>query len=396
MTQSQAATADDRPAVAALAPLVLTIFSGFLAVGLPLPILSLQVHDVLGFDAVTAGWIVGLQSFATIATRQVAGSISDAHGPKRAVLVGLPLASLAGCAYAFSTFVPDRPVALAILIAGRLMLGFAESLFLTGCMAWGIARVGARRTGKVMAWQGIAMFAALGLGGPVGIAIMQQWGFVGIALVAILLPLLGLAVACGITPAFSAAGERVPFYRVIGLVWRYGVVLFLASMPYATLTAFVALYFASRGWSSAGFALTGFGAGYIVVRLFFAHLPDRLGGGPVAAVSIVIEALGQLILWLAPDPWTALAGATLTGIGFSLVFPALGVEALKRVAPQSRGMAVAGYIAFLDLALGLTSPLAGLLIQLSGAPAVFLAGALKCLLAVVLTFGFARNARVPA
>jgi hypothetical protein len=56
-------------------------------------------------------------------------------------------------------------------------------------------------------------------------------------------------------------------------------------------------------------------------------LPDRFGGARVAFVSIVVEACGQILLWLAHTPAIAFAGAIMTGPGFSLVFPAFGVGA---------------------------------------------------------------------
>jgi len=52
----------------------------------------------------------------------------------------------------------------------------------------------------------------------------------------------------------------------------------------------------------------------------------------------------------------ALAGAFVTGLGCALVFPALGVEALKRVLPANRGSAMGAFVVFLDIAYGFAGP----------------------------------------
>ncbi|MDX3905483.1 MAG: MFS transporter [Pigmentiphaga sp.] len=373
-----------------LLPLVAIVFSGFLAVGLPLPAMPLHVNGVLGYSPLVVGWVIGLQPLATILTRKFAGSYVDRHGPKQAVLVGLPMAAVAGLLYVVSALLTPSSLSLAILVLGRILMGPAESLFLTGTMTWGIGRVGPHRTGLVMSWQGIAMFAALGLGAPAGVAIMQAMDFLAVGLATIAFPLAGLAVAACVPPVPVPGGSRpqASFLRVIGLIWRQGAALSLASAPFAVLTAFVVLYFANRGWHGAGLAMTGFAAGYILVRLFFGRLPDQLGGRRVAAVSLVIEALGQLLLWMAPTPAFALAGATLTGVGFSLVFPSMGVEAMRRVPPESRGVAVGGFLAFVDVTSAVTGPLAGLLIGAYGYPAAFLAGLVACLVSfAAVVFG---------
>ena len=132
------------------------------------------------------------------------------------------------------------------------------------------------------------------------------------------------------------------------------------------------------------------------MRLFFADLPDRLGGIRVCAVSLTIELVGQAVLWLAPSSAAALVGAALTGVGFSLVFPAMGVEATRRVAAQMRGRAVGNFIAFFDIAIGATGPLAGMLVASWGYPPIFLAGALACVLALLALRALAAHGAGPA
>src|SRR5947208_10037890 len=80
----------------------------------------------------------------------------------------------------------------------------------------------------------------------------------------------------------------------------------------------------------------------------------------------------------------ALAGAALTGFGFSLVYPGFGVEAVRRVPAQSRGLAMGAYTAFLDLAQGLASPALGLIAASTTLNVVFIASAVTVLCAALV------------
>jgi predicted MFS family arabinose efflux permease len=130
--------------------------------------------------------------------------------------------------------------------------------------------------------------------------------------------------------------------------------------------------------------MTAFGIGFIFVRVVLGSLPDKMSGYRVALSSLIVEATGQAILWGAHQEIVALTGALVTGLGCALVFPALGVEALKRVLPANRGSAMGAFVAFLDIAYGLSGPAAGVIAGQFGYAAVYLFGAVCAILGAAL------------
>jgi MFS family permease len=371
-----------------IAPFVLVIFFSYLTVGMPLAAIPLQVHDVLGFGNLTVGIAVGIQSLATLLTRQFAGILCDRRGAKFGVVLGAAGAILAGAIYLAATLgTSGAYLSLAVLLAARLVSGLAESLVMTGSLAWAIGVAGAQNTGKVMVWVGIGMYAAIAFGSPIGIQLMtRQGGFGGFAAVAggtIVFSMLATAIAAFIPPVAPHGGERLSFLSVVGRIAPFGAGLALATIAFSAIGTFAALDFQSKGWSGAGFVLTGFGVAYVFTRMIFGGWPDRFGGARVAAWSLLVECAGQLLLWLAPTPAMAFAGAILTGIGFSLVFPSLGIEAVRRVPPASRGAALGAYVAFFDVGFGLAGPITGIIAGAFGYPSVFAAGALGTAVAML-------------
>lgn len=370
-----------------LLPLTMAVFIAFLTLGMQLPVLPLYLHDSLGMGTLVVGLVIGSEFAAALLTRAWAGNFADMRGPKKAVVAGTVAAASSGLAYLVSLAFADAPeVAVWVLLAGRILLAFGQSLIVTGSMGWGIGLVGPQNAGKVMAWNGIAIYAAYAFGAPLGVAVSAQWGFHGIAVSAVFIPLLALGIVAGVNGVAPAAQRRTSFYKVLGAVWVPGTGLALSSVGFGLITAFIALLFAARGWDNASAAFTAFGVAFIAARLLFGHLPDRIGGAKVALVSVIIEAVGQLLIWGSDAAAGAWLGAALTGFGYSLAFPGFGVEALRRAPPQTRSLAMGAYAAFLDLALGLTSPLAGALAGAWGIGSVYLAGAVTVGLSVFVAW----------
>jgi MFS family permease len=374
------------PVAVILLPVMAAVLAGFLVIGAALPVLPLHVNKDLGFGTFMVGLVAGAQFAASLVSRVWSGSYSDAKGGKRGVVVGLVTAVIAGLLYLLSlTFEGSPAVSVAILLAGRAVLGGAESFVITGGVSWGLALVEPRHAGKVIAWIGTAMFAALAFGGPFGTMLFASYGFTAIGLATAILPLLVLLFLLRApSPAPLPRTVRSSIGSVIGSVWLPGLGAALASIGYCAVLAFSSLLYAGRDWQPIWLAFTTFGAALIIARMIAGHLPDRFGGARIALLFVLVQAAGLALMGLAGDAITASAGAALAGLGYSLVYPGLGVEAVRRVSAENRGLAMGIYTAFLDIAMAIGSPALGWIAGREGLGAVFVAGAAVTLCAAVI------------
>jgi len=343
--------------------IVVATFACYLTIGMPFATLPGFVHGRLGYGAVTAGLAISVQYVATLLTRPRAGRMADTAGPKTAVLYGL-----AGCAASGVLLVGAALagqvawLSLVLLLAGRLTLGFGESCVATGAIAWGIGRVGPARTAQVISWNGIATYGAIAIGAPLGVAVERKVGFAAVGAITVAIAAAGWLFAYTRRPAAVIHGQRVPFGRVLSHILPYGIGLALGSVGFGAIAAFITLFYSSRHWPDATAALTAFGLCFVGSRLAFVRAIDRYGGLRVALISFSVECAGLFLLARAGSPHVALLATALSGLGFALIFPSLGVEAITAMPAQSRGAALGGYSAFLDLALGATGPVMGALV----------------------------------
>lgn len=345
----------------------------YLAIGLPLATLPAFVHLRMGFSAMLAGLVISMQSVATFITRPWAGRISDHKGAKPAVLWGLATCTASGGFLLAAAALHRYPWAsYGVIVLSRLALGVGESLGSTGATLWGIASAGPTHTARVISYNGVSTFGALAIGAPLGVVLEQHFGLTAIGLVTIFVGAASFAMAMRKPPIMATHGEPLPFKHVLMRVVPHGMGLALGGLGYSVLATFVTLYYASRHWSGAALCLTAFGAAFIVARLSFIHTIERYGGFPVAMVCLTVESAGVFLLWRSSAEWMAFAGAAIAGLGYSLVFPALGVEAVRRVPVHNRGTALSVYTVFSDVSFFLVGPVAGGVIGAYGYASAFL------------------------
>ena len=163
-------------------------------------------------------------------------------------------------------------------------------------MSWGLALVGTQSSGKVIAWVGMAMFAALAAGAPLGTALYAEGGFIAVAVATALAPLLALALVLPMPSVAPTPEHRIGMGPRGGRCLVAGIGRGVSSIGYGAILAFGSLQFAQRGWTPVWLAFTAYATALILARLFLGGLPDKLGGARIAIWFVVVEAAGLAII----------------------------------------------------------------------------------------------------
>jgi MFS family permease len=370
-----------------LAKLGFALFLTYLSVAMALPVVSVFVNEVLKLSNWLGGGAVGIAFVSTILSRKYAGDFADEKSSKKCFMFGFFSYIVAAliCMVA-SISVLSVSVAFVILIAGRLLLGIGESMATVGFMSWHLSRLGSVHSGRILSICGIAIYGAFALGGPLGLTLYKYFGFASVMLASSILPIIGVVMflASPEVAPHKATEAKKSFLNLLGIIWKQGLAVTLQGVGFAVLGAFISLYFKDQGWPYAGVGLSLFGIGFVISRILFGALPNKIGGVKVALVSFMVETIGQSLLWLAPHYNLALIGALLTGLGCSMIYPAMGVEVLKRVKPEQRGTAIGGFTMFQDIAYAFSAPVAGVFADKFGYSSTFLFGFAAAVVGIVI------------
>ena len=339
-------------------------FITYFSIGVTLAVLPTFVHAKLGVSAFIAGLMISLQYIATFISRPQAGALTDTIGPKTTVRFGLMAGALSGLFLLIGALTTDHIwLSLTFLVLSRLAMGTGESFCSTGSTMWAIGSVGSKNTAQVISFNGVATYGALAIGAPVGVIIDKSSGLSFVGFLIFATGLIGYFASSRFAATATIPGERYSVGKILRKVSPYGFSLALGGLGFGMIATFVTLYFYHMKWDGAALTLSIFGACFVGTRLVFANAINRFGGFRVTMVSLIIEAIGLVLLAYSTDPFLAHLAAALIGFGFALVFPALAVEMVKVFPPSMHGSAIGIYNAFTDLSLFLTGPVAGLIIE---------------------------------
>lgn len=348
-------------------------FIGYFIIGLSLSVLPIFITKSLGYSLLIAGMVISLQYISTFFLRAYSGKVIDGKGPKPAVLFSMIGFSLTGIFLILAYYFKFSPIlSLAFLVITRLLTGCAEGMVGASPINWAIMALGEKHTAKIISYNGVACYGALAMGASLGIVIEHKFGLYGIGILSIILGIIGFFFAkTKENKTNTNPQENQSFWKVLGKVAPFGVCLALGGIGFASISTFITLYYNFFHWNNGALCLSIFGALFVAGRLVFSNVINNYGGIKVAIACLFVETIGLLIIAFATNAQMALVGAGVTGLGFSLIFPALGVMAIKSVSPSSQGSALAGYGLFIDISLGVAGPIIGSVADFFGMQFIF-------------------------
>ncbi len=335
----------------------------FFGVYLVLPTLPLFVAD-LGGGETAAGLVLGLFTFAAMVVRPVTGWALDTYGRRAILFIGLLLS-------VFTILAHEWVVGIGLLLVLRLIhgAGFGFETTAAGTLASDLAP--RARLGEGMGYFTLAMGLPMAVAPAVGIALSDDGDFTSLFLLAAGLTAAALLLASLIrVPRVERGGGRLSvrtLFERSSLFPATGV--FLLTMTYAPILAFIALYGEERGIGNVGPFFAVFAVVLAVVRPLSGRLADRWGYLRTATLGLVLVAAGLVILALADSFVGLMAAGVVYGAGYGTSQPSLQALTVHGVAPARRGAAMAAFFFAYDLGIAVGSIGGGLLaswISLSG------------------------------
>lgn len=337
-----------------------------------LPVAPYRILQLGGTPA-SAGWFLGLLTFASAACAPLTGPISDRIGHRRALIIAGALLTVITATYAV---IDD--------IRWLLALVFLHGAIWSGLMAasgaYATAVIPPARRAEGLGYWGLASIVAIGVAPSLGfLAFRGGWPMLCLELAAInalmttvawLMPdehVVAAELAGGVAPPPAAPHPFGVEWKVIFLAVSLGMV----SFGYGGLTSFSALFADALGVSPRSTFLSAMAVSVIVGRLLVGRRIDTWGASVTLMISFVVPVIGLVRLATANDRVdVALAGLAF-GAGFGLMWPSFAAYVIGTMPIARRGAAFGAILAAFDTGIGIGSATTGWMVRVHGFRAAY-------------------------
>ncbi|WP_040496480.1 MFS transporter [Ilumatobacter nonamiensis] len=371
----------DRLVTAPFIVVTVSALAFFMYIGTLLPLIPLYIEGPLGGGEFDVGLNVAVFAVAAIIARPFIGRLADRFG-RRAVMVAGTLIAAAG------GFGMSQVESIELLLAFRMLTGIGEAAMFVGAATL-IADLSPRdRRAEGASYFSVAVFTGLGIGPVLGEFVLNDTEFERTFIMGGVFAVIAGAIALFV-PAFVVSPDAQTGRSVLpgaspqrtGLA-RYvhpaavlpGIVLALGVGGLTTFFLFVPEYSRDLGMGSSGGLFLVYALMSLLIRIFGATLPERLGPRRMVTVALVALGVGLVAVAAIDAIWVLWFAAVMMGIGAAFNYPSLNALTVNRVGDDERALAISSFTMFFEIGSAMSGLTVGALGEVVGKQSAFYGG----------------------
>lgn len=355
-------------------------------------LVSLPVYTLndLGGNELEAGLMVTVFLFSAIIIRPFAGQWLNTIGRKKILTFSLLLFMIPSLLYFFT------PSIYSVLLL-RLFHGIGFGMVTTA--AGGIIAdiIPDSRKGEGMGYYILSTNLAMVIGPFLGLTLMNKSGMTTVFIVGAVCSILALITGYFVkipsqiqenASQLKAGKRKLSFADLFEVpAIKISIVGGLLGLVYSSILSFVSVYAQEIGlFAVSSFFFVVYAAVLLISRPFTGKWFDQYGANKIIYPSIVVFAIGMLVLGLSSNSIVFLLAAALIGLGWGTLFPSFQTLAVQAAAPTRRGTATATFLSIFDTGIGIGSSIVGLISAQIGLGSFYFFSAFYVLFGIVLYY----------
>lgn len=359
----------------------------FVYIGMLVPIVPLFIEGPLQRGEFGIGLTIAVFAAAAICARPILGRLADRYGRRLLMVVGAAIAGLAG-------IVTSQAHEFWQLLLLRGVMGIGEAAVFVGAATL-IADLSPRdRRAEGASYFSVAVFGGIGVGPIFGEWILQDTRFEQAFLVAGSFALVA-AVLAMFAPArvdvvesddsgiasVATTGRRPLMHPAAVMP---GIVLASGVAAFSTFGAFIPEYSREVGLATSGGLFAAYSLTSVLVRIFGATLPERLGPRHAVTIALGTLLIGLAILALVPTVAALWVASVFVGIGMAFNYPSLLALTVNRASDRDRAWAISSFTMFFEVGSVVGGLVIGAFAQLVGKQTGFFGGVVCCVIGLWL------------
>lgn len=355
----------------ALIVLMFNMFIAMAGIGLIIPIMP-EFLKTFGAAGMVLGFLIAIFSFAQFIFSPLSGDLSDRHGRKKIIIIGLFIYGAAQLAFSLST-------ELWMLFAARFFSGFGAAFLVPPMMAFVADITTLEGRGRGMGLLGASMSLGFMIGPGIGgflSTISLHFPFYFAAGASFFAALLSIIILPNPTPTISMEKQhkrqdhlfkqlvkstKTPYFVLL-------IVMFVFSFGLANFQSTISLYVDQKyGYTPTQIAVlitVGGFVGVIVQTFVINPLFKRFGEMRIVLVNLLIAAGAMLAILFVDLFWTILLVATVFSTATSLLRPAVNTL-VSKLAGEEQGFAAGMMNAYMSLGNMFGPALAGFIFDIN-------------------------------